>query len=345
MFLRFEEIWCWSWICHGCSFFLFSSLQLLAAHHLRFKWDSNLQPFGVLHGGMTAYIAESLASMGAQIASNWSRVAGIEMNVTHLQAASNGHKVMVKALPMRVGKRVQVWEILLPLLLLYGDGILLYSRHTFTSLVWTTSSFFWRVVKSTQCSKYWTSTRVKWQPTAEWGQDEISRWSWEIVQTFTSWHFWRTCSQHITYVWNLLTKSSQTIIADKVIHQGKNSLSRVLFDLVSHLLKKSVKRRRVSYGAWIPDLGLQFWWAFILCIQILVDNTVATRSVRWQCAWCLGIVFTGLECDIFNGEESNPTFHRTTGNCDHLSCTGHSFGGLARSRKSQGWNWSISCCC
>lgn len=173
MFLRFEEIWCWSWICHGCSFFLFSSLQLLAAHHLRFKWDSNLQPFGVLHGGMTAYIAEGLASMGAQIASNWSRVAGIEMNVTHLQAASNGHKVMVKALPMRVGKRVQVWEILLPLLLLYGDGILLYSRHTFTSLVWTTSSFFWRVVKSTQCSKYWTSTRVKWQPTKGQSEDKM----------------------------------------------------------------------------------------------------------------------------------------------------------------------------
>jgi 1,4-dihydroxy-2-naphthoyl-CoA hydrolase len=69
------------------------------------------QPFGVLHGGMTAYIAESLASMGAQIASDWSRVAGIEMNVAHLQAAPVGHKVMVKALPMRVGKRVQVWNV------------------------------------------------------------------------------------------------------------------------------------------------------------------------------------------------------------------------------------------
>jgi uncharacterized protein (TIGR00369 family) len=96
------------WDCHGCSFFLLSRLQLLAAYHLRFKWDSNLQPFGVLHGGMTAYISESLASMGAQIASNWSRVAGIEMNVAHLQAVPIGHKVMVKALPMRVGKRVQV---------------------------------------------------------------------------------------------------------------------------------------------------------------------------------------------------------------------------------------------
>ncbi len=179
---------------------------------------------------------------------------------------------------------------------------------------------------------------------AEWGQDEISRWSWEIVQTFTSWHFWRSCSQQLP-VWNLLTKSSSTSIAEKVIHQGQNSLSRVLLDLVNHLLKKSVKRKRVSYGAWIPDLRLQFWWAFILCIQILVDNTVATQSVRFQCAWCLGIVFTGLECDVFNGEESNTTFPRTAGNCDHLSCTGHSFGGLARSRKSQGWNWSISCCC
>jgi hypothetical protein len=58
-------------------------------------------------------------------------------------------------------------------LLLYGDGILLYSRHTFTSLVWTTSSFFWRVIKSTQCSKYWTSTRVKWQPTTGQSEDKM----------------------------------------------------------------------------------------------------------------------------------------------------------------------------
>jgi len=87
-----------------------------------------LQPFGVLHGGITAYVAESLASMGAQLAANGARPAGVEMNVAHLQAVPYGHKVMVKAVPIRVGKRIQV-QARLPLLLLASwRCILLHTR-------------------------------------------------------------------------------------------------------------------------------------------------------------------------------------------------------------------------
>jgi hypothetical protein len=69
-------------------------------------WDSNLQPFGGLHRGMTMYITKGLVSMGSQIASNWSRMARIDMNVAHLQVMLTGHKVMVKAMPMNVGIRI-----------------------------------------------------------------------------------------------------------------------------------------------------------------------------------------------------------------------------------------------
>jgi uncharacterized protein (TIGR00369 family) len=69
-----------------------------------------LQAFGVLHGGITAYIAESMASMGAALVSEWPRVAGIGMNVVHLKEVPHGNKVMVKAVPLRIGKRIQVWE-------------------------------------------------------------------------------------------------------------------------------------------------------------------------------------------------------------------------------------------
>jgi 1,4-dihydroxy-2-naphthoyl-CoA hydrolase len=67
--------------------------------------------FGVLHGGITAYIAETMASMGAAIVSEWSRVAGIGMNVVHLKEVPHGNKVMVKAVPLRIGKRIQVWDV------------------------------------------------------------------------------------------------------------------------------------------------------------------------------------------------------------------------------------------
>ncbi|KAG0622929.1 hypothetical protein M758_3G134400 [Ceratodon purpureus] len=69
------------------------------------------QPFGVLHGGITAFLAENLSSMGASVVSNWERVAGLDLNVNHLLSASIGETVHVKATPLRAGKRVQVWDV------------------------------------------------------------------------------------------------------------------------------------------------------------------------------------------------------------------------------------------
>jgi len=54
---------------------------------------------------MTALYNRGLGEHGAaQIASNWSKVAVIEMNSWHyLQVVPIKHKVMVKAIPMKVG--------------------------------------------------------------------------------------------------------------------------------------------------------------------------------------------------------------------------------------------------
>ena len=62
----------------------------------------------MLHGGITAFLAENLSSMGASVVSNWERVAGLDLNVNHLLSASIGETVHVKATPLRAGKRVQV---------------------------------------------------------------------------------------------------------------------------------------------------------------------------------------------------------------------------------------------
>ena len=71
------------------------------------------QPYGILHGGVSALLAESAASYGALLAAGPGRsVAGIELNASHLRAVRDGH-LTAEATPVRVGRTVQVWHIAL----------------------------------------------------------------------------------------------------------------------------------------------------------------------------------------------------------------------------------------
>ena len=69
------------------------------------------QPYGILHGGVSALLAESAASFGAALAAGTERsVVGIELNASHLRSVREGH-LTAEATPVRVGRTVQVWRI------------------------------------------------------------------------------------------------------------------------------------------------------------------------------------------------------------------------------------------
>src|SRR5208283_5723525 len=69
------------------------------------------QPYGILHGGVSALLAESAASFGAALAAGPERsVVGIELNASHLRSLRDGH-LTAEATPIRVGRTLQVWRI------------------------------------------------------------------------------------------------------------------------------------------------------------------------------------------------------------------------------------------
>jgi len=69
------------------------------------------QPFGLLHGGASAVLAESVASIGGNVAAPpGSAVVGVELSVSHLRAVSSG-TVRATASPIRIGRTLQVWDI------------------------------------------------------------------------------------------------------------------------------------------------------------------------------------------------------------------------------------------
>lgn len=70
-----------------------------------------IQPFGLLHGGVSATLAETLGSAAALLCGEENQFpVGTELNISHLKAIKQG-SATGKASPLHLGRESQVWQI------------------------------------------------------------------------------------------------------------------------------------------------------------------------------------------------------------------------------------------
>ncbi len=70
------------------------------------------QPYGLLHGGASCVLAETLGSVASALIIDTSKnnCVGIEINANHLRSAKSGY-VIGTASPLHIGGSTHVWEI------------------------------------------------------------------------------------------------------------------------------------------------------------------------------------------------------------------------------------------
>ncbi len=70
------------------------------------------QPYGIMHGGVSVVIAETVASAGSDlfIDESTQRTVGLEINANHIRSKSDG---IIKAIgmPVHVGRTTIIWDI------------------------------------------------------------------------------------------------------------------------------------------------------------------------------------------------------------------------------------------
>ncbi len=71
-----------------------------------------VQPHGILHGGASVVLAETLASTAGNMVVNpdTQYCVGLEINANHIRSVREG-RVQGKATPLHIGKGTQVWQI------------------------------------------------------------------------------------------------------------------------------------------------------------------------------------------------------------------------------------------
>lgn len=75
--------------------------------------EGNTQPYGLLHGGASAVLAETLGSVGSMLHAGSSKIAvGVDLNCTHHRGARSGLVTGV-ATPVHRGRSTATYEIVI----------------------------------------------------------------------------------------------------------------------------------------------------------------------------------------------------------------------------------------
>ena len=73
--------------------------------------DRHAQPFGMLHGGASVVLAETLGSMASNMTLPEGRMAvGLEVNANHIASVPRGESVSAICRALHVGRTTQVWQ-------------------------------------------------------------------------------------------------------------------------------------------------------------------------------------------------------------------------------------------
>lgn len=72
----------------------------------------NHQPYGLLHGGASVTLAETVASVGASLTSSGQlrRAVGLEINANHVRSVRSG-TVTAVGVPLHQGRSTEVWSV------------------------------------------------------------------------------------------------------------------------------------------------------------------------------------------------------------------------------------------
>ena len=70
------------------------------------------QPYGLLHGGASCALAETIGSVGSHLIIDPEKFicVGLEINANHLRSVTGGF-VTATALPLHIGRKTHVWDI------------------------------------------------------------------------------------------------------------------------------------------------------------------------------------------------------------------------------------------
>ncbi len=93
----------------GITFELLSRSEMRASMPVD---ENTTQPFGILHGGASVALAETLSSIGAylNLRDDSMMAVGLEINANHIRPVRNGDQVIGTSKPVHRGAKTQVWE-------------------------------------------------------------------------------------------------------------------------------------------------------------------------------------------------------------------------------------------